>query len=148
MEREQFVAVDTAPWWLLQPDVGEPLEELRRRPGASFGWIDPMNDPSERDLEPPTNLEDGFEADRKLAAILEGDPARALSVTLRSTSEEDRPMSSLNAPISCLPPAPFGHRDGPLSVAAPPFRLRCSWQLAVDGEGSRRLVSRWVQVPA
>jgi hypothetical protein len=40
MEREQFVAVETEPWWLLQTDVDYRMEELRQRLGASFGWTD------------------------------------------------------------------------------------------------------------
>jgi hypothetical protein len=42
MEKEQFVAVDTEPWWLVQRDVDYRLEDLRQRLGASFGWTDPM----------------------------------------------------------------------------------------------------------
>jgi hypothetical protein len=40
MEKEQFVAVETEPWWLLQADVDYRLEELRQRLGASFGWTE------------------------------------------------------------------------------------------------------------
>jgi hypothetical protein len=41
MEKDQFVAVETEPWWLLERDVEYRIEESRRRLGASFGWSDP-----------------------------------------------------------------------------------------------------------
>ena len=42
MEREQFVAANTASWGLLERDLDYRFEDLRRRLGASFGWTDPM----------------------------------------------------------------------------------------------------------
>jgi hypothetical protein len=41
MERDQFVAVETESWWLLERDVDYRIEDLRRDLGASFGWTDP-----------------------------------------------------------------------------------------------------------
>jgi hypothetical protein len=41
MEREQFVAVETPTWWLLERDVDYRIEELRTNLGASFGWTYP-----------------------------------------------------------------------------------------------------------
>jgi hypothetical protein len=41
MEKDQFVAVETEPWWLLQRDVDYLIKELRQKLGSSFGWADP-----------------------------------------------------------------------------------------------------------
>ena len=41
MEKEQFVAVDTPTWWLLERDLDHRMEDLRRELGATFGWTEP-----------------------------------------------------------------------------------------------------------
>jgi hypothetical protein len=41
MEKDQFVAVDTQGWWLLQPDLEPSLEERRRALGECWNWTEP-----------------------------------------------------------------------------------------------------------
>ena len=40
MEKSQFVDVVTPGWWLLQPSLDPPLDEMRRKVGACWGWTD------------------------------------------------------------------------------------------------------------
>ena len=69
-------------------------------------------------------------------------------VDTQRSPERIPPVPSVTAPISRLVLLPSDHRQRPLSVASPPFRLRRHWQRAIDGDGRESLVCRWILVPA
>jgi hypothetical protein len=78
-----------------------------------------------------------------LSSVAVGD-----GVDTQRSPERILPVPSVTAPIRRVIPPPSDHRQPPLSVASPPFRLRGCWQRTIDGDGRESLVCRWILVPA
>ena len=116
MEKEQFVAVDTPTWWLLERDLDHRMEDLRRELGATFGWTEPTWYTERARLEELYE----FIAGRGTQLFYELDQAiddHGRQRWLGAVMDSKKPLESGPAPMASASPA--GNGAAPTSEVAP-----------------------------